>query len=96
MNGEWIITAAHCFWSEGKHNSIDYDYVTKTYDVKIGHDTSLRRISYQIEEIFHPTAQFSDIGLRIKVDSATLVHFNYGPVLNIDSRDCQNDRPDLF
>lgn len=62
INGEWIVTAAHCFWSEGKHNQIDYDYVTKTYDVKIGHDASVRRTSYQIEEIFHPSAQFSDIG----------------------------------
>ena len=68
INGEWIVTAAHCFWSEGKHNQIDYEYVTKNYDVKIGHDASIRRISYHIEEIFHPTAEFSDIGLWIKAD----------------------------
>ena len=67
INGEWIVTAAHCFWSEGKHNQIDYEYVTKNYDVKIGHDASIRRISYHIEEIFHPTAEFSDIGLWIKI-----------------------------
>ena len=75
INGEWIVTAAHCFWSEGKHNQIDYEYVTKNYDVKIGHDASIRRISYHIEEIFHPTAEFSDIGLWIKVDNGRPLSF---------------------
>ena len=87
INGEWIVTAAHCFWSEGKHNQIDYEYVTKNYDVKIGHDASIRRISYHIEEIFHPTAEFSDIGLWIKLMRAAHFHFKRPSRLNIESHD---------
>ena len=43
INADWIITAAHCFWEENKPNVIDYEHVTTTYDVKIGHDTRIKR-----------------------------------------------------
>ena len=43
INADWILTAAHCFWKEDLPNVIDYEHVTTTYDVKLGHDTRLQR-----------------------------------------------------
>ena len=43
INADWILTAAHCFWQEDMPNVIDYEHVTTTYDVKLGHDTRLQR-----------------------------------------------------
>jgi len=74
INADWILTAAHCFWKEDMPNVIDYEHVTTTYDVKLGHDTRLQRQSFKISEIFHPEEAYSDIvliRLEKSIDFAT-------------------------
>ena len=65
LNSHWVVTAAHCFW-ENDTNGISYETVAKTFDVKIGFDTTQPRAQYQIDEIFIPTAYSDIVLIRLK------------------------------
>ena len=55
-----MVTAAHCFW-EADSNNIIFENVTKTFDVKVGRDTTRMRAAYEIDEVFLPDEAFSQV-----------------------------------